>query len=97
MVNEVLTTGQPSRELETAIDVLQQYAEHDLKTLAESDIYRPALISVHHASTLFARIGATSSEGAHKLGNKCEGLPEVTEAIYASLAALLDSAQTIAS
>jgi hypothetical protein len=90
MVNEVLTRLELSAHLYPAIEVLHSYAQHDLQTLASSDIYLPALVSVHHASTIFGDIGLSVEGTAKAFGDLCHGSPHVVEAIMSSLSALLN-------
>jgi hypothetical protein len=97
MVNDVLSGGQLSPSLYAAIEVLQAYAQHDVQALAQSDIYRPALVSAHHASKIFSHIGLPAHEAPRQLSTLCEGLTVVTEAYTASLASLLDSTSTVVS
>lgn len=91
MVNEVLTRRELSAHLYPAIEVLYAYAQHDLQTLVSSEIYLPALVSAHHASTVFGGIGLSVDSTAKAFGDLCHGSPEVVEAVRNSLAALLDS------
>lgn len=91
MVNEVLTRREISTHLYPAMEVLHAYARHDLQTLSSSDIYLPALVSVHHASTIFGDIGLSVDGTAKALGDLCHGSPQVMDSVMSSLAALLNS------
>jgi hypothetical protein len=91
MVNEVLTRRELSAHLYPAIEVLYAYAQHDLQTLVSSDIYLPALVSVHHASTIFGDIGVSVDGTAKAFGDLSSGSPLVVEAVLSSLSALLNS------
>jgi hypothetical protein len=91
MVNEVLTRRELSAHLYPAIAVLYAYAQHDLQTLVSSDIYLPALVSVHHASTIFGDIGLAVGGTAKAFGDLCRGSPQVVESVMGSLAALFNS------
>jgi hypothetical protein len=95
MVNEVLTRRELSAHLYPAIAVLYAYAQHDLQTLVSSDIYLPALVSVHHASTIFGDIGLAVGGTAKAFGDLCRGSPQVVESVMGSLAALLNSTGNI--
>jgi len=109
MVNEVLTRRELSAHLYPAIEVLHAYAQHDIQTLVSSDIYLPALVSVHHASTIFGDIGLSvggtanafgdiglSVDGTAKaFGDLCHGSPQVAEAVLSSLSALLNSTENV--
>jgi hypothetical protein len=95
MVNEVLTRRELSAHLYPAIEVLYAYAQHDLQTLVSSDIYLPALVSVHHASTIFGDIGLAVGGTAKAFGDLCRGSPQVVESVVGSLAALLNSTGNI--
>ena len=97
MVSEVLNGGQAAPPLYTAIEVLHAYAHHDVQALAQSDIYRPALVSVHHAAQIFGQIGTPAHGAARQLSALCEGLPVITDSVVASLASLLDSTSTVVS
>jgi hypothetical protein len=91
MVNEVLTRRELSEHLYPAVEVLYAYAQHDLQTLASSDIYLPALVSVRHASTIFGDIGLAVNGAAQTFGDLCSASPQVVESVMGSLAALLNS------
>jgi hypothetical protein len=91
MVNEVLSRRELSEHLYPAIEVLHAYAQHDVQTLALSDIYLPALVSVHHASTIFGDIGLAVNGTAQAFGDLCSASPQVVESVMGSLAALLNS------
>jgi hypothetical protein len=91
MINEVLTRRGLSSHLYPAIEVLYAYAQHDLQTLVSSDIYLPALVSVHHASTIFGDIGFSVDGTAKAFGDLSSGSPQVVEAVLSSLSALLNS------
>jgi hypothetical protein len=95
MVNEVLTRRELSAHLYPAIEILYAYAQHDLQTLVSSDIYLPALVSVHHASTIFGDIGSSVDGTAKAFGDLCSGSPQVVESVMGSLAALLNSTGNI--
>lgn len=95
MVNEVLTRQELSHQLYPAIEVLHAYAQHDTQTLASSDIYLPALVTVHHAATIFASLGLPLDSSVKAFGQLCEGSSEVVDAIMSSLAALLNSTATV--
>jgi hypothetical protein len=91
MVNEVLTRRKLSAHLYPAIEVLYAYAQHDLQTLVSSDIYLPALVSVHHASTIFGDLGVSVDSTAKAFGKLCSDSLQVVDSVMASLAALLNS------
>jgi len=91
LVNEVLTRREISAHLYPAIEVLYAYAQHDLQTLVSSDINLPALVSVHHASTVFGDIGLSVDGTTKAFGDLCHGSPQVMESVMSSLAALLKS------
>jgi len=91
MVNEVLTHRELSAHLYPAIEVLHAYAQHDLQTLVSSDIYLPALVSVHHAANIFGDIGVPVDSSAKAFGDMCHGSPQVVDGVMSSLAALLNS------
>jgi hypothetical protein len=109
MVNEALTRRERSAHLYPAIGVLYAYAQHDLQTLVSSDIYLPALVSVHHAATIFGDIGLSvggtanafgaiglSVDGTAKaFGDLFHGSPQVVEAVLSSLSALLNSTENV--
>ena len=95
MVNEVLTRRELSAHLYPAIEVLHAYAQHDIQTLVSSDIYLPALVSVHHASTIFGDIGLSVDGTAKAFGDLCHGSPQVAEAVLSSLSALLNSTENV--
>jgi hypothetical protein len=97
MVNEVLSGRELSQHLYSAIEVLYAYAQHDIQTLAVSDIYLPALVSVHHASTIFAGIGLSTDTSAKAFGTLVQDQPVVTDAIMSSLATMLNSTGTVVS
>ena len=97
MVNEVLARGDLSSHLYPAIEVLYAYAQHDIRTLASSDIYLPALVGVHHASTLFAGMGLPVDSTVKSFGGLAHESPEVGAAIMSSLASLLNSTATVVS
>ena len=97
MVNEVLTRRELSAHLYPAIEVLYAYAQHDLQTLVSSDIYLPALVSVHHASTIFGDIGLVVNNIAKASGDLCSTSPQVVESVMDSLAALLNSTGNVVS
>ena len=95
MVNEVLTRREMSAHLYSAIEVLNAYAQHDLQTLSSSDIYLPALVSVHHASTIFGDIGLSVDGTAKAFGDLSHGSSQVMESVMSSLAALLNSTRNV--
>jgi hypothetical protein len=87
----VLTKDRDAPMPNSAISILAEAASHNLNELVASDFFLDALVAVQHITAVFSRTGKEVTEAMRSLSSHCEKSSEASEAIFDSLARMLDS------